>query len=1585
MQASTLTKALQFHKTLAESPPSSWKTLDPKDYALAPNLPSEFHLYQSQTHVDRLIFRVAARVSSAAELLDWYTALNSVSLRRKWDQHIADVELISSPAPNTHIVKHLYKIGWVTSVRELNLISTTLSDQSSVLHVAASLPADLDHRLSITSSAASASLISWSVHKIIADEADASTELNTYDLNVFWSWDLKYWSAGLGHLEPPVYIPKLITNLLAFFPVFANSSPLVTDFGESIDLRAAQAYDQVNSANAVFTCEYRVNLSSHRDALLRDVTTKVKSDIGISLSTNPTRQGRVIIFLGPANTAWSIDLHVEREGSGVLGWKAAVEDNARHAFLQLKIDHDIPKSAKDYLTVSVRITRKDQGKDILVNGRKVKIQAEDDPSSEKRRGEYLKPLLPLAINSTQLDATAFAERSIIDTSSRQLVQERVQAAYKSMLQYHNTPSAQWKEMQPFRGVTLAQLPIQGKPLGVLKRQTISDASLWDTAAAIIHAQTQWDDAWVERLTILDRLNEQCSLLYLKTKGTWPISSRDMILAQTMTSTSKAIYIYSVSIDDVPLSTDLEVPAASKVLRAKVDLFGWVIDSATAKQCRVSQYTLADWKGWGSTSSLYQPFWNSIANVVNYSASCGGPPILTQLTNANLSGILFEHDKSVMRVEYRTDFANESRNHDEDNAASPVTQSTAEFRINTVTWSRDAEMLINPHPFGIRCTRKPRDNGIWVTIQHTDVAMGSGKVAVVIRRGAEHTGKDTVIINGTKYAAENAAITAAESPSKKNPAAAGISKIDGLAFKTASSEHLDTASVLSVAAQTRNLDPYSANDSSAHSQSSTLSASSKRMRPMDIAFQALEAVNTLHRADDTGWTSLAARKGIKMAKKVDTAVSPTIPVLRGEMVMEGFDVDEILSVITSFSARKEWDDTFDDGQVLQSYGSGCSTSLLTFKSPLAFLQVKGREIQIASVAARFVQDATAAPSSPTVPNALYVAGASFTRNTTIQSLNILTNVLLDGWILESIDPYTMTTNYAIPSTRVTRIECVDYGSLTYLQSMVTSTVPKVLLGISSYLKNHGPTPYTAQPSAYIQVVEGLQSPQNAIVDYEIDELDQAKDLLDSVFSQERSTYRACVQLDVEDTVAASRLRAWKLSIQNLDKSGSRNGLPDTPSGTRSRLISTTSRPQSIVDSPLNRSTANVVPASPARQERRASISSLSSRKSQKSIISAQALDYPDDFVVLDLLLDAKRYPKGFAIATYAYSPQKSDLPLVLPASLDLEDLPAPLHVPLATDIYEIAAPPSYAASLNGSALKPFKYLVRMTLPAIIDLDSKATLTSLDRGWWQSLIAGKCVIDIRISPNEGDRAILVDGEAVSVSQELPSSFHHNALVSGQVDDDAADTKLPSALRLRRTTRSDFEARGDRMHIPDVYDIPRAVSASVARDLNLANEVSLSLATPTSATFNQRSVSGRSASTIAGTNHSASDFDDAATEIAGSGGGPAVANHRQKQGENPSTKLFDMASEGASQLTAAVHAAVDRKSSVPIIVAILVAMVSIYVGMKISNSVFAKPPIPIVYVGAGHVQKVNDAVGEVMQVKALRYTLKLFGWDIVIARAA
>ena len=243
----------------------------------------------------------------------------------------------------------------------------------------------------------------------------------------------------------------------------------------------------------------------------------------------------------------------------------------------------------------------------------------------------------------------------------------------------------------------------------------------------------------------------------------------------------------------------------------------------------------------------------------------------------------------------------------------------------------------------------------------------------------------------------------------------------------------------------------------------------------------------------GWT-LVGDKGMVVEKKLMPEISPFIPVHKGFKVIEGVSAEELASVILELDCRKTWDERFDSARVLEAYGGQARTTFMVAKGGFPFrdrgfylANVMAREHNPFSSSSSFASASSlslasssrqVADQSPSAPrNAIFCVTASFSpesphaqafASAKYNSYALpIGRVYLDAWILETLDPYTKE-NYAIPSSRCTRLVAVDYaGSIpAAFNSMINATMARGVLGVETYIKEQvkvASLPFTRLPA------------------------------------------------------------------------------------------------------------------------------------------------------------------------------------------------------------------------------------------------------------------------------------------------------------------------------------------------------------------------------------------------------------------------------------------------------------------------------------------------------------------------------------------
>jgi hypothetical protein len=307
-----------------------------------------------------------------------------------------------------------------------------------------------------------------------------------------------------------------------------------------------------------------------------------------------------------------------------------------------------------------------------------------------------------------------------------------------------------------------------------------------------------------------------------------------------------------------------------------------------------------------------------------------------------------------------------------------------------------------------------------------------------------------------------------------------------------------------------ISPPTSVDSSAYSPPSEF--------PMECALNALRYLQSLHSRSGTtttttgtgttgtqdGW-ALISEKGFPLHRKVSPEISTALPVYKGERVIEGISAEEIAAVVTNYDARKRWDDRFVEAHFLEAFAGagGAHTAFTVSKAGFPF---RDRGFYVASILARGAREGREVTNATATANIdgrslpLFCVSASFppelARTFTKSKYNPyglpIGRMFIDGWILETLDPYT-TENYAIPSTRCTRVVAADYaGSLPAAVNAVTNTtLVKTIVTVEAYVKSIASLPFTRLPAAGVLLVNnGNNNKRAAEEDDDDDDDDEA---------------------------------------------------------------------------------------------------------------------------------------------------------------------------------------------------------------------------------------------------------------------------------------------------------------------------------------------------------------------------------------------------------------------------------------------------------------------------------------------------------------
>jgi hypothetical protein len=542
-------------------------------------------------------------------------------------------------------------------------------------------------------------------------------------------------------------------------------------------------------------------------------------------------------------------------------------------------------------------------------------------------------------------------------------------------------------------------------------------------------------------------------------------------------------------------------------------------------------------------------------------------------------------------------------------------------------------------------------------------------------------------------------------------------------------------------------------------------------PMQHAAEALQWMRDLQCGGPdakAGWVSLGD-KTMSVHRKLLTEISPSIPVHKGEKVIEGVSAEEVAAVVTNYECRKQWDSRFASASILERFGSKCHTAFEVSKGGFPF---RDRGFFIASIMARSKLplsslDLTPGETGPSqdARSVIFCVSASFSPNSAASYSPSKYNpyalpigrAYIDGWMFETLDPYTKE-NYAIPSTRCTRVVAVDYaGSIPVaVNSLINSTLPKSILAVETYLKGISPMPYTRLPAAGVVLAEqkggtGVNAPS-----WRLRKKDDNRKLILSTFNPANQTHRSIVLLTTAGTIS---------------------GKPDdlTPRPSRAGLPSLSPTPEARANNPVELPSSPSISSS-APHPRRTSSASIGFeplKPSSSAFTLKGEIRHSTDLLVAEIVVDSKLYPVGYDVLITS-RPRDSAKFISLETSRenDTEQVSSASisDLPISSSVYTIPASPLHSSGLNAD--RPPRHLLRLTLPTAQYQVStvKDPLTGEIRTappkpqWFNDLHEKGFVVQVEIKPlvpptlgvkkGDGGVVVKVGGTNVGVASEKES---------------------------------------------------------------------------------------------------------------------------------------------------------------------------------------------------------------------------------------
>lgn len=577
----------------------------------------------------------------------------------------------------------------------------------------------------------------------------------------------------------------------------------------------------------------------------------------------------------------------------------------------------------------------------------------------------------------------------------------------------------------------------------------------------------------------------------------------------------SVHIFSFSVEDDHLFKTLPV-LPPNVIRSHTVIQGWSIEALSPTTTQVTLIEQTDLRGWSNKSWTYQQMVTAVSGVGDFTIKFGSPPVATRLLGAKASVAHYNHDKASYKLEYRplpsvpvvanAPGAADDATTEVARKAEPL-NIECELRCDCDVWASSLDIVTDPPPSRVSVLSRHRlatSGGCWITIEHDAATLGHDKMMVLVRKGPSTRAKGSVYVNGAKANVDNEALHEDD-----------VKTLTTQKRIKAAPVPLDQWHGPKSATPTRSASPRPADISTlgipdSASIPSQVPKDAVDRPPLSYALDALALLQAFHAVQGPelsspvpGWTTVS-EKGGYLRKRFVSSLSTLYPVQRGDKVVEGLAAEQMLAQIVNHKARLKWDTKLEACQLLESFGSGCQTSMQVTKP--AFLTFRNRIFHLATITSHIRIPSASATSSTSQVYLCASASCPLTPNFPASSLNPQTypigQVLLEGWLLETIDPYTSET-FAIPSTRVSHFSCVNWGGAVpqALGSMLNPSPLKVIEAVAAQARSTIPVPRMQIPASTVQI----EGPLNA------DNLDECDWSLNTA-SKRKEADLVCTSLD-----------------------------------------------------------------------------------------------------------------------------------------------------------------------------------------------------------------------------------------------------------------------------------------------------------------------------------------------------------------------------------------------------------------------------------------------------------------------------------------
>lgn len=454
----------------------------------------------------------------------------------------------------------------------------------------------------------------------------------------------------------------------------------------------------------------------------------------------------------------------------------------------------------------------------------------------------------------------------------------------------------------------------------------------------------------------------------------------------------------------------------------------------------------------------------------------------------------------------------------------ATSLECQIRCDPERWASSLEVVVDPPPSSFSVLKRhslTENGGLWLTIEHENANSPlNRKVTITVQaRPAAGVGREktTVLLNGTAVDINKADLASADVTAFKKQKRSQVTRrsldqpvsvpllrrrptaVPSLKLPE-SNEPFPEAETPEEIVRPLPETPTWAGSISGWINTAAGSAKSivvtpsgpspdtNKQQPFDAAAGALERLMRIHidrfsestTADDQ-WMVASRNGNAIVEKKVLPFISDSLPVYRSSRIIQGSSAEDVSAVISSSTHRRQWDAAkLMDTKLLAAYGEGVHVQFTTNKMTFPY---KNRAFQTVNVVARAE---TGGPPSP-VPNFASTGDAALifhasTSNFDATAMGLdpakynplnmpLGNVVLEGWILETLDPYSHD-QFPIPSTRCMHVCAIDFGIPLAMNNAANAALPYRILGVEKLLNAESRLPMLVNPASGILVPKTL---------------------------------------------------------------------------------------------------------------------------------------------------------------------------------------------------------------------------------------------------------------------------------------------------------------------------------------------------------------------------------------------------------------------------------------------------------------------------------------------------------------------------------